>query len=255
MSEQETKNETLIDRLFGVGAHFAFTRSRRHPSAAPFIFGAKGGVEIFDLEKTKTQLEDALAFIAEKAKNGEQLLFVGSKREAQDAVRRAALELAMPYVTGRWIGGTLTNFSEIKKRINRLTQLQSEREAGELSKYTKKERLLIDREIETLEDMFGGIVPMEQMPAALVIIDTKSEQIAVDEAHTKGIPIVALMGSDCNVNDVDYPVVANDASKHTITFFMEEVAKAYREHKRAPLIAGDEPQAEQDGAKTETPSS
>jgi len=231
MPEAKTVKDTMIDKLFSVGAHFGFSRSRRHPSVSSYLYGAKGGVELFDLEKTKVQFEEAKEFVAKLAKENKRILFVGSKKEAASLVRQTASNLLLPHVTGRWIGGTLTNFDEIKKRVNRLVTLRREKETGELSKYTKKERLLIDREIESLEEMFGGIVEMEHLPHALVVIDTKEEAIAVKEAHDLKIPVIALMGSDCNLKDATYPMLGNDASKHTVELFLKEISESYQKNK------------------------
>src|SRR3989338_1121126 len=146
-----------FDALFSVGAHFGFVKSRRHPSVKPFILGIKNNLEIFDLEKTSKELEKVLAFVEGKGKEGGLGLWVGGKSEAREAVERSGKELEMPYVAGRWIGGTLSNFPEIKKRIAKLEELTGQRERGELGKYTKKERLLFDREIDKLTIYFGGL--------------------------------------------------------------------------------------------------
>ena len=137
----------------------------------------------------------------------------------------------MPFVDGRWIGGTLTNFPEIKKRLNKLEDLTKQKERGELSKYTKKERLMIDREIANLDRFFSGILPMKDLPKAMVVVDSKKEIIAVTEALKMKIPVVALCGTDTNISDLNYPIVANDASVSSITFFVNEIAKAYQKAK------------------------
>lgn len=220
--------------MFRAGAHFGFSKSRRHPSAAPFIFGLKQKVEIFDLEKTSVALETAKAFVGALAREGRPLLFVGSKPESRQAIKAAAERLGMPYVASRFVGGTLTNASEIKKRINRLEELRAARESGELSKYTKKERLLIDREIARLENAFGGIVSLKDgLPGALFIVDTRREVIAVKEAKSLRIPTIGLSNSDCNLNEVTYAIPGNDAAVESITFFVNEIAEAYQEGRTA----------------------
>jgi small subunit ribosomal protein S2 len=216
-----------IDTMFKAGAHFAFGRSRRHPTVAPYIFGMKNNVEIFDLEKTQGLLAAAAAFVENLAKEGKQLLIVGGKSEARGAVKGAGELLGMPFVDGRWIGGMLTNFGQIRKRVEKLERLTSEREKGELAKYTKKERLLIDRDIANLDRFFSGIIPMKELPKALFVVDPKKEYTAVKEAHDIGIPVIALAGSDCDINAIEYPIVGNDASKSSIEFFVSEVVKAY----------------------------
>ncbi len=214
--------------MFKAGAHFGYGKSRRHPTISPFIFGVKNKVEIFDLEKTTESLAAAKAFVASIAKEGKQILFVAGKNEAREALKTGAAAIGMPVVAGRWIGGTLSNFSEIKKRIAKFEKLTADKEKGELSKYTKKERLLIDREIANLDRFFSGLIPMKEMPKALFVIDSKKEKIAVKEARDMGIPVIALIGSDCNLNEVDYAIPGNDASATSITFFVNEIVAAYK---------------------------
>ena len=233
----------MIEKLFSVGAHFGYAPSRRHPSVASYMFGIKGGTELFDLEKTAQYLEDATAFIASLAAERKVVLFVGGKAEARGALKRAAERIAQPYSAGRWIGGSLTNFSEIKRRLNRLGDLTSMREKGELAKFTKLERLLIDREITDLDNMFGGLKGLTKNPDALVIVDTRHEAIAAAEAKKLGIPIVALLNSDCDSRGIAYPIPANDASLESITFVLDEIAKAY-EKNLAPEKAPVAPTAE-----------
>ncbi len=225
-------NNPRIDNMFKAGAHFGFSKTRRHPTIAPYIFGVKNKVEIFDLEKTEVLLEKAKAFVSGLAKEGKTILFVGGKSEARNAVKSGALSLNMPYVDGRWIGGTLTNFMQIRKRVEKLERLTSEKEKGELAKYTKKERLLIDREIANLERFFSGIVSMKDLPKAVFIIDPKKEKSAVKEAQDMGIPVIALAGSDCNIKGLDFPIVGNDSSQTSVQFFVQEISKAYSSAKK-----------------------
>jgi small subunit ribosomal protein S2 len=217
-----------IERLFGVGAHFAQVKSRRHPSMRAFVLGAKGGMEIFDLEKTDKQLAEAKQAIAALARDGKTVLFVGGKREAQDSVRETAKRLAQPFVAGRWLGGTISNFTEIKKRIDRLADLSGKRESGELGKiYTKLERIRIDREIDRLEERLEGMKTLTKRPDALVIVDTKHEAHATKEARQAGIPIIGIMSSDNDLKDATYPIVTNDASRSAISLILGELANAF----------------------------
>ncbi len=234
----ESKTGTLIDQMFSVGAHFGYTKMRRHPSARPFIFGAKNKVEIIDLGKTNEMLLEAKKFVKELASNGGTLLFVGGKNEAQNIVHEAAESINMPYVAGRWIGGTITNFSEIKKRIARLEELRDQRDKGTLAeKYTKKEQLLISREITKLESFYGGMLGMKDtLPKVLFIIDTKHEDTAVREARVKKIPIVGLLNSDCDLDLIDYPIIANDATAASIAFFVNEIVASYKEGLASPKV-------------------
>ncbi|MBX4198015.1 30S ribosomal protein S2 [Candidatus Parcubacteria bacterium] len=228
MTEEPVVMNPDIERMFKAGAHFGLIKARRHPSVKPLIFGAKNKIEIFDLEKTKEYLDTAKDYIKSLAKNNGKILFVGGKNEAREAVQKTAESIGMPYVAGRWIGGTFTNFPNIRKRVERLESLMDQREKGELSKYTKKERLLIDREIEKLQRFFSGIVTMKELPKAIFVVDSKHEEIAVTEAHKVGIPVIALCGSDCNLKGVEYPIPGNDSSISSIRFFLSEAAGAYK---------------------------
>lgn len=239
MSQTTPNKEKLIERLFGAGAHFGYSRSRRHPSTTKFIFGVKNNTEILDLEKASDLIEKAKEVIASYGKDKRVVLFVGGKHEAQKPVRAVAEALGMPFVAGRWIGGTLTNFAEIKKRIARLETLRSGREKGEFQKkYTKKERLLIDREITKLELQFSGLLPMKDLlPSLLVVVDTKHEDIAVKEAAARNIPVLGIGNSDCNLGAVLYPILVNDSSQKTISIILEELKEAYENGmKGAPVV-------------------
>lgn len=220
------KTNPLVDKLFSVGAHYGYAKSRRHPSVRRFLFGSKGNVEIFDLEKTSAMMDKALAFLTTEAHKRDVILFVGSKPEARAALERTAKRVNQPFVIGRWIGGSLTNWTEIKKRLARLTELASMREKGDVAKFTKLERLLLEREEKELETMFGGLRGMEKLPGALVVVDSRKEATAIKEAQKLGIPVVALINSDCDVRDVAYPIPANDSSRHTIELVLGEIAQA-----------------------------
>jgi len=225
----ETENP-LIEALFKVGAHFGFSRSRRHATMKPLVFGSKNRTDILDLTKTAPLFENALTFLRGLGAHSKTVLFVGGKPEMKDLVKRFAEEARMPYVAGRWLGGTLTNFVEIRKRVKLMQELTDEKEAGTLAKkYTKKERLMIDREIARLEDKFLGISAMEKLPDALVVVDTRTEAIPVSEAAALGIPVIGIMNSDCDFSVVTYPIVGNDATRESIEFFLEKIVAAYRE--------------------------
>jgi len=224
-------NDPLIEAMFNVGAHFALSKTRRHPSAKPYIFGAKNTVEIFDLEKTKTCLENVRKFVSEMAGRGEMLLLVSGKFEARDAIKNAATLIGQPFVAGRWIGGAITNFGEIHKRVDKLLEMKTKRASGEFTKYTKKEQLLLDRELDDLEKLFGGLTSMTAIPKAVFVVDPTKEKTVVAEAHRKKIPVVALANSDCDFSEIDYPIPANDSSMKSVSFFVNEIAEAYRKGK------------------------
>lgn len=221
-----------VEELFEVGAHYGFKKTRRNPSVVPFLYGAKNGNDIFDLEQTAAKLEEALVEVARVAQNGKQVLFVGSKNEVKNQVKLAAESLGMPYVTGRWIGGALTNFKEIRRRVDRLESLREDKEKGSLDKYTKKERLMLDREMEKLATMFGGIVDMRELPALVFTIDPEAEHTAMREARHLGIPTMAVANTDCDFKGMTYPIPANDSAPKAVEYFVRAIAGAFEEGKK-----------------------
>ncbi len=228
----KTENE-LIQALFKVGAHFGYSRSRRHATMKGLVFGTKNKTDILDLTQTSVLLEEALSFAKVLGQQGKNVLFVGGKPEIADLVRTAAASIGMPYVAGRWLGGTLSNYVEIKKRMNRMKELQDSRDAGTLAqRYTKKERLMIDREITRLEENFSGLITMERLPDALVIVDTRRENNAVMEARGMSIPVIGILNSDCDVSLISHPVVGNDATRESVAFFLTQVATAFDEGRK-----------------------
>jgi small subunit ribosomal protein S2 len=190
--------------------------------------------EVIDLEKTSDLLKKAEDFAFELGKGKKTILFAASKSEAKDIVRKHAEEINMPFVAGRWIGGILTNFGEIKKRVARLDDLTGKREKGELMKYTKKERLMFDREIDSLTDMFAGLKGLTRAPDAVFVVDLKKENIAVAEAKKTKVPVIALASSDCDLRDAAYPIPANDAAKASIEYFVARIASAYKKGTAEP---------------------
>jgi small subunit ribosomal protein S2 len=221
-------NPSFIDRLFKAGAHFGFRKSRRHPSVASYLYATKEGSDIFDLEKVAEALTTATEVLKEAGMQGRTVLFVSTKDETSAIVKAAAEKVGVPYVTNRWIGGMLTNFSEIKKRINRLEALVHERESGELErKYTKKERVVIGREVDKLTFNFFGISKMVKLPDLMVVVDPRHDAIAVTEAKEKNIPVIAILNSDCDATLVRYPIVANDSLQSSVSLLVEEMAAAY----------------------------
>lgn len=233
-----SNNQNLIERLFSAGAHFGFSKSRRHPTVAPYIFANKQGTDIFDLEKTAALLEEAKATIKEAGLQGKTVLLVGTKEEAAKLVKAAAEKASTPYVTNRWIGGMLTNYGEIRKRIARLKELIAEREGGELErKYTKKERVLIGREVDKLSYNFAGIADMERTPHLMVVVDPRHDTIAVTEAKDMKVPIIGIMSSDCDLTTVTKPVVVNDALTTSVELVLTELVDAYLEGKKAYVPA------------------
>lgn len=223
------KETTELKHLFDVGAHFAQVKSRRHPSMKPFLIGTKGRQEIIDLTKTVEQLEIAKGVMETLAKEGKTILFVGGKVEIAALVKRAAQDIGAPYVAARWLGGTISNWSEIKKRVDRLAELLEKGEAGTLAKqHTKLELVKIEREKKRLIGRLDGITELTKRPDALLVVDSKHEKHAVKEANEAGIPIIAIMSSDCDLREADYPIVANDTSRETIRFILTELVGAFK---------------------------
>lgn len=221
------KPNTQVEEMFQAGAHYGYQKSRRHPSTSQYIFATKNGVDIINIEKTKELFDTAMSEVERLAQSGKSILFVGTKAEASQQIIETALLLNMPYVSERWVGGTLTNFPEIKKRITKLLDLRDQKEKGGLDKYTKKERLLIDREMADMTKNFQGVTGITKTPDAMFVVDPKKEHIAVTEAHKMNIPVIALMNTDCNIKHTEFPIVANDASISSITYFLEQVKSAY----------------------------
>jgi len=233
MSTIKNKN-TYIDQLFQAGSHFGFKKSRRHPSVVPYVFTTKDGNDIFDLEKTTELLDTAKEVIKEAGLHGKTVLFVGTKDESSKIVKDAAEKVEAPYATNRWIGGMLTNFSEIKKRINRLEVLTSQRESGELErKYKKKERVVLGREAAKLTHNFFGISKMQKLPDMMLVVDPRHDSIAVAEATERNIPVMAILSSDCDAGKVQYPVIGNDSLQTSVKFLLSELTDAYAEGKAA----------------------
>jgi len=231
------KNSSLVDSLFKAGAHFGFSRSRRHATMKEYVFGSKNKTDILDLTKTAPLLEKTLTFVNGLGAHGKTMLFIGGKPEIQECVRKAAEDTGMPYVAGRWLGGTLTNFSEIKKRIKRMVELTADRESGALAKkYTKRERVMIDREIARLEGNFTGLISMDKLPDALVVVDTRCESIPVREANNLGIPVIGILNSDSDLSVVTHPIIGNDASRMSVQFFIDAIVEAFKEGRKGVVI-------------------
>jgi len=232
MQTGETRAD--VAHLFSVGAHFAQVKSRRHPSMKPFLVGTKGRQEIIDLVKTTEQLEAAKQVMETLAKEGKTVLFVGGKVEIATLVKKAAQDIAAPYVAARWLGGTISNWSEIKKRVDRLAELSDTGSAGTLAKqHTKLELVKIEREKKRLVERLDGITTLTKKPDALLVVDTKREKHAVKEANDAGIPIIALMSSDCDLRDAAYPIVTNDTSRKAVELILSELTEAFKEGQAA----------------------
>jgi len=223
-----SKINISLEDLIEAGAHYGHQTKRWNPKMGEYLYGQEGGIHIFDLTKTKPLIEEALEFLAKSAKEGKKILILGTKKQIKDKVAEIAEKIGVPYVNERWLGGTVSNFSQIKRSINKMEEMKENLASGFYNKYTKKERLLIDREVTRLEKFFGGIKNLTGVPDVLFIIDTKRESSAVREAVNGKIPVVGIVDSNSDPDDIDYPIPMNDASK-ALEYMLDLVAKAISE--------------------------
>ncbi|MEK7665818.1 MAG: 30S ribosomal protein S2 [Patescibacteria group bacterium] len=240
-----------LTELLEAGVHFGHQASRWHPKMAPFIFGVKSGIHIVNVEETKKRLEIALEFVKGIVARGGNVLFVGTKQQARGFVKKYAIEAGMPYVNERWLGGTLTNFVEIKRVVKRLIDLKDQTAKGELKKYTKKEQIWIARDIEDMERKVGGIQTMMQVPDALFIVDVRAEKTALAEAIGKKIPVIAMVDTNVNPRDVAYPIPANDDGSKSIELILSFVAEAIKEGRAHGVAMAAEAMKEKEEEKPE----
>jgi len=218
-----------MKRLLETGVHFGHRTRRWNPKMARYIYTERNGVHIIDLQQTVKALEITYALVRDTVAQGNKVMFVGTKRQAQESIRQEATRCNMPYVNQRWLGGTLTNWRTIKERIDHLKDLEARREAGEFDLLTKKESLMRDREIEKLNIRLGGIRDMEDLPGVIFIIDVKKEETAILEADRLGIPIVAVVDTNCDPDRIDYVIPANDDAIRAIRLMTSKMADAVLE--------------------------
>ncbi|NCB01070.1 MAG: 30S ribosomal protein S2 [Spirochaetia bacterium] len=212
--------------LLESGVHFGHQTKRWNPKMARFIFSERNGIHIIDLQKTSACIVEAYDAVRYQVKLGKPILFIGTKKQAQQTIEAEAKRCGMPYINNRWLGGMLTNFTTIKKSINRLKKLEKEELDGTLQSYTKKEIALHLKEKTKLEKNLGGIKDMKDLPGAIFIIDTKKEAIAVAEAKRLGIPVIAVVDTNCDPTNIDYPIPGNDDAIRAISLFVEIIANA-----------------------------
>ncbi|OGC97049.1 30S ribosomal protein S2 [Candidatus Amesbacteria bacterium RIFCSPHIGHO2_01_FULL_48_32] len=219
--------------LLEAGCHFGHQSRRWNPAMAKYIYTARDGVHILDLAQTKKGIEEAAKYLGSMASEGRVILFVGTKRQAQEVVRREAVRLGMPYVTARWIGGLLTNWEQVQKRLAKLADLKDKRNRGDFKVYTKREQLLLDREIAKLEKFFGGVSTLSKLPDVLFVVDSHREEVAVKEARRMNIPVVALVDTNGDPALIDYVIPVNDDAVKSVELVVTAIADA---------IAGSKPQ-------------
>ncbi len=215
-----------MKQLLEAGVHFGHQTRRWNPKMAEYIFTERNGIYIIDLQKTVKKLDEAYMAVRDIAAEGGEILFVGTKKQAQDSIKEEAIRCEMPYVNARWLGGMLTNFNTIKKRIKRLAQLQVMKEDGTFDMLPKKEAAKLDLEIEKLEKFMGGITEMKKQPAAMFIVDPRKERIAVAEAKKLGIPIIAIVDTNCDPDEIDYVIPGNDDAIRAVKLIAGAMADA-----------------------------
>lgn len=220
-----------LEEMIEAGVHFGHKKQRSYPKAKKYIFGLREGINIIDLEKTVESLEVALEYIKKNAKAGKTILFVGTKSQAKSIVEEAAKKVGMPYVTERWLGGTLTNYETIRKSIKHLEDLEKNKKSEEYEKLTKKEKLDIEEEIIKLHKIFDGILNLKGMPDIMFVADAAEDYNAVNEAIVKEIPIVAVCDTNANPDKIDYPIPANDDAVKSIEMIVNLVRDAVAEGK------------------------
>lgn len=227
-----------MKQLLEAGVHFGHQTRRWNPKMARYIFTERNGIYIIDLQKTVKKLEEAYAFVKEVSANGDNVLFVGTKKQAGDSVKEEAERAGAHYVNARWLGGMMTNFKTIRRRIQRLEQLRKMQEDGTFERLPKKEVIKLELEIEKLEKYLGGIKTMEKLPGALFIVDPRKERIAIQEAHTLGIPIVAIVDTNCDPEEVDFVIPGNDDAIRAVKLIASKIADAVIESKQGEEMAG-----------------
>ncbi len=215
-----------MKQLLEAGVHFGHQTRRWNPKMKPYIFGARNGIYIVDLQKTVRLFKEAFDFVVERVAEGQDVLFVGTKKQAADSISEEAGRAGMPYVNNRWLGGMLTNFQTIKRRIDRLHELEGMKTSGAMARFPKKEVLHLEREIERLKKNLGGIANMSRLPGALFVIDPRKEHIAVSEARKLSIPVVAVVDTNCDPDEIDFVIPGNDDAIRAIRLLSSRIADA-----------------------------
>lgn len=234
--DENLPDTATLKQLLEAGAHFGHQTGRWHPRMKKYIFTKRNGIHIINLEKTAVMLDQACKFVTEMVAGGGTIIFVGTKKQAQESVQEEAIRCGMYYVNLRWLGGMLTNFATIQERIDRFVRLEDQKSRGEFGNLSKKEVLKIGEEIEKLNRQMGGFKEMTELPSALFLVDPIKDKIALTEAKRMGIPIVAIVDTNCNPDDVDYPIPANDDAIRAVKLMCSKIADAVIEGKSG--IAG-----------------
>lgn len=215
------------------GVHFGHQTKRWNPKMKPYIFSARNGIHIIDLQKTVKYLKDAIKFVKQTIREGKKVLFVGTKKQAKEAIKEEAIRCGMPYVATRWVGGILTNFETIKTRVQRLKELEEMELTGEINKYPIKERMALLKQLKKLKENFDGLREMEELPAAIFIIDVKREENAVRESNRLGIPVIAIVDTNCDPDNIDFLIPGNDDAIRAVRLMCKIMADSIIEEKIA----------------------
>lgn len=223
---KDSLGKVTAEALFEAGAHFGHQAKRWNPKMAKYLWGKKAGVHIFDLEKTAARVEEASKALTEFSAAGKRIVLVGTKRQAREVVISTAKELGIAYVSERWLGGIITNWKQVKTRIDKLNDLKKKREAGELKKYTKREQILFDRQIVRLEKFLGCLAGLNNPPEVLVVVDTHKERSAVREAHHRNVALIGIVDSNSDPDPVDYVIPMNDDATAAIELVVKALGKA-----------------------------
>ncbi len=239
-----------VKELLEAGVHFGHQTKRWNPKMKKFLFGERNGIYIIDLQKTLKRFEEALRFVRDLAAQGGTVLFVGTKKQAADAVQEESLRAGMYFVNRRWLGGTLTNFQTITKSISRLKQLEDMKATGKFEAFSKKEVLKLDREMEKLNNALVGIKGMEHLPGAVFVIDPKKERIAVREARRLGIAVIGVVDTNCDPDEVDFPIPGNDDAIRAVRLLTARLADAIIEGRGAAAKSGVEAEEDLEAAMT-----
>ena len=243
------QNIVSMKALLEAGVHFGHQTRRWNPKMAPYIYTERNGIYIIDLQKTVKKLEEAYNFVRQLSENGESLLFVGTKKQAQDAIREEATRCGMYYVNARWLGGMLTNFKTMRTRVERLAQLKKMQEDGTFDMLPKKEVMKLLGEMEKLEKYLGGVKEMKKLPGALFVVDPRKEHNAIAEARKLHIPIVAIVDTNCDPDEIDYVIPANDDAIRAIRLIASTMANAVQEGRQG--VDAEEAASEEEAQKVE----
>lgn len=223
---KKTEYKISLKELLEAGCHFGHQARRWNPKMNEYIYTKRGGVHIFDLGLTAKKLKEAMEFVQNLTAEGKKIVFVGTKRQAAAVIKEEAEKCKMPYVAVRWLGGIITNWEQIKKSLDKMMDLEEKKSKGEFKKYTKRENVLIDKQIEKLDRFLGGLRSLKSEPAAVFVVDVKKEIAAVKEARMKGIPVIAIVDTNTDPDLIDYPIPANDDAVSSIKLIVSKIAEA-----------------------------